>query len=425
MELINSKNGGDYSRSIFDLLINKAIKLNDLSFKNNEEFNNFLINLLHSSNSKEEIDYLIKIINSFTNSLHFICDNCKIICDILEKNSKIYKFEKYNYLLYLNDLSKDDNIMEIYNTLSKILVMTKDKKYNIINLDDVFGKMIDFYYNNTELYEFSSLNNIVGLLKAYKINSKNIDYFYNKVHKKGMYLIQKGKLQNAEIINFILSQDIYYYNINYINSENRDPIIFSYIPITDTDKNYLVNVKLIKENDLWNIFADSNYNTKRKFHLEFINQMKKVKDFKSIFDIFPIKYFDQDFTLLINGKIRDLINTTLNVKEKDYEIFFEIYDCWLIINSYNNLKLNWVINLIELNVHLASKYYFHLLKSNKMKQILMFIRDFIMGFFLHYNRYNNNAESLISLLLLCDKELCIYFLNELNNKIMEEKDFYI
>ena len=424
MELINSQKGGDYSRSIFDLLINKVIKLNDLSFKNNEEFNNFLINLLNSSNSKEEIDYIIKIINKFTSSLHFICDNCKIICEILEKNAKIYKFDKYNYLLYLNDLSKDDNIMEIYNTLSKILVMTKDKKYSIINLDDVFAKMIDFYYNNTELYEFSLLNNIVGLLKAYKINSKNIDYFYNKVHRKGMYLIQNGKLQNAEIINFILSQDIYYYNDNYINSENRDPIIFSYIPITDADKNYLVNVMLIKDNDLWNIFAKSNYNTKRKFHQEFINQMKKVKDFKSIFDIFPIKYFDQDFTLLINGKIRDLINTTFNVIEKDYEIFFEIYDCWLIINHYNSLKLKWVINLIELNVHLTSKYYFHLLKSNKMKQILTLIRDFIMNFFLHYNRYNNNAESLVSLLLLCDKELCIYFLNELNSKIMEEKDFY-
>ena len=423
MELINSKTNKDYCRSIFDLLINKAIKLTDFQFNNNEEIIKFLTKLLYSSNSKEEIDYILKLINGLTNSLKFISENSEKICEILENNAKFYKIQKYNYLLYLNSLNKDDNnILEIFNTLSKILLTTKDKKYNIINLDEIFYKMIDFY-SNKELNEFCLLNNIVALLKAYKINSRNIDYFYEKVHKKGMYLIMKNKLNSAEIINFILSQDIYYYNNIYKNNENRDPNIFYYIPITDADKNYLINVNLIKDNDLWNLYADSYFPTKKKFHQVLLDQMRKVKDLKSIFDIFPIKYFDQDFTLLINGKIKELINTTIHVAEKDFETFFEIYDSWFIINSYNNLNLGWIIQLVEFNPNLASKYYFHLLKNNKMRQIVMKIKNFIMNFFLQY-RYHNNAESLVSLLLLCNKDLCLYFLNELDNKIMKEKDFY-
>ena len=424
MELINSKNSRDYCRSIFDLLINKAINLSDLSFSNKEDFNKFLINLLHSSNSKDEIDYIIKMISGLTASLKFIRDNCKLICQILEKNAKSYKLEKYNYHLYLNSLNKDDEqIMEIYNTLSNILNMTKDKYYKIIDLDEIFSKMIDFY-SNKELHEFCKLNNIVGLLKGNKINSKNIDYYYNKVHNKGMYLIRHNKLLSEEIINFILSQDIYYFNPSYKNNENRDPEIFSYIPITDENKNYKINIKLIKDNDLWNLFADSYFMTKRKFHQVLLSQMKKVKDLKSIFDIFPIKYFDQDFTLLINGKIRELIRTTFNVVENDLEIFYEIYDKWLIINYYNNLELSWVLNRIENNSDLTSKYYFHLLKNNNMGQIVNKIKNLIIAFFLQNHRYHNNAESLVSLLLLCNKELCIYFLNELDNQIMKEKDFY-
>ena len=49
-------------------------------------------------------------------------------------------------------------------------------------------------------------------------------------------MIKEGKMNVEEIINFMREQDIYYYNPSYKNSENRDSVIFNYIPITDEDK---------------------------------------------------------------------------------------------------------------------------------------------------------------------------------------------
>ena len=96
---------------------------------------------------------------------------------------------------------------------------------------------------------------MIGLLKSYKIDSKSINDYYYKVHNKGMYLIKNDKMTTKEIINFMLSQDIYYYKKDKKNDNNRDPIIFKFIPITYIDKNYLENVKLIKQNNLWDLFS--------------------------------------------------------------------------------------------------------------------------------------------------------------------------
>ena len=233
-------------------------------------------------------------------------------------------------------------------------------------------------------------------------------------------------MKDLEIINFIVSQDIYYYNDNYKNNENRDPDIFNHIPITDEHKNYLANIQLIKRYKIWNIFSESHTNFRQKFHQVLLHQMKKVRDLKSIFDIFKIKNFEQDFTFLINAKIRDLISTIVNISQKFYKVFFEIYDSWLTINNSNNLDLYFCINLIIVNSNLASKYFFYLPTNNKMKVIVNKIKENISNYFLQLNKSgSNNVESLVSLLLLSKgKKIDISLLNELDNKIMKEKDFY-
>ena len=426
MTLIKSEKGKDYCRSVFDLLNDKILKFNELSFENEEELKSFQKNLLSVSTNKNEINYIIKLIKGLTNSLEFIKDNYKTICNILEKNASYFKFEKYNYQLTLESLCKEDNdIQKIYLLLKEIINGTKNKKYKIMDLEEIFDNMIDFYYNKS-IYEYCQLHNIVALLKSEKINTKKIEYFYNKVHQKGMNLIRNKKFETAEIINFIISQDIYYYNPIFKSNENRDPIIFEYIPITDADQNYLKNIELIKENDLWNLFSNSSYNTQKKFQEIIVGQMRKFKDFNSIFEIFPIKYFDYNFTLLINGKIGDLIYSILEEKEEVYDLLFKIIDNWFVCNEYNNLDLNYVSDLIELNYDFTSKYYFHILKNKKMQFIAMKIKNNIIRFFLKQNKEgNNNAESLISLLLLApDDQFCLYFLNQLDQKILKEEDFY-
>ena len=425
MKLIYSNKGNQYNRAVLDLLMSGTLKMNDLSFKNDKDLKIFQFGLLSISKNKEEINYIIKILNGFTKSLEFIQNNCPKICLILEENAKLFKREKTNYLLTPSNLTQDDkDINEIYQLLSNILNLTKEKSYKIINLEEIFDNMVDFF-SSKELNEFCTLHNIVGLLKSQKINSKSIDNFYYKVHQKGMYLIKHNKLIVEEIINFMLSQDIYYFNPAYKNNENRDPIIFNYIPITDIDKKYLVNIELIKDNDLWNIFSNSSYNIIKNFQEIILSQMRNVKDFQSIFSIFPIDYFDKGFTFLVNGRINKYRYTILDEKEEDYNKIFEVIDNWFIVNEKNNLDLNYLINSIELDYNFTSKYFFHILKSKKMNNIANILKGIIIDFFLQQNNAGkNNAESLISLLLLCNDDLCIYFLDQLNNKILTERDFY-
>ena len=147
--------------------------------------------------------------------------------------------------------------------------------------------------------------------------------------------------------------------------------------------------------------------------------MKKVKDFKSIFDIFPIEFLDINLTFLINGKMNDLLYEVLDEKENNYNYLFEIFDDWFIINDENNLDLNNIVHLMEILPTFTSKYYFHLLEKPKMQKIVMKIRLNIINFFISQNNEGkNSAESLISLLLLApDVHFCLLFLDKLDTKI--------
>ena len=156
--------------------------------------------------------------------------------------------------------------------------------------------------------------------------------------------------------------------------------------------------------------------------------MKKLRDFKSIFDIFPIKAFDIEFTFLINGKINEFFNLGINEKEQNYEIIFKILDKWIIVNNKLRLQMNYIIETIEINHDLTSKYYFYLLKTQEMQYYATLFKDSILKFFLNQNlnrRGNNSAESLISLLLIApNNEFLVFFLNKLEKQILTEQEFY-
>ena len=139
--------------------------------------------------------------------------------------------------------------------------------------------------------------------------------------------------------------------------------------------------------------------------------MNKIIDFKSIFDIFPSKYYDKPFAFLIKGKINGLRYTILDEKENDFDLIFDILDNWFFINHILELEMNYVVETIEIDYNFTSKYYFHLLKNKKMNDIVMKIKNSILFFFLRQKGNGaSNAESLISLLLLCeDHKICMYF----------------
>ena len=422
-----SKKEGDnyFCRLIFNLLFNKELIYSDLKFQNEEEKKIFQKNILSNAKSKEEINFFINLLNGLINKLILINNNLSIIWEVLEKNASYFENTKNNYLLNLGNLSKeDDDIDVIYKLLSQILFISKKKTYKIIDLKKLFNNMIDFY-KDKNLNKFCQLHNIVGLLKIYNISTKSIEIFYNILHQKGMELIKNKILTNEEIFNFIFFQDIYYFNPIFKNSNNRDPEIFRYISITDIDKNYLENIKKIKENKLWSLFSEQN--SKMKFYGIILEQMKKLKDFKSIFDIFPIREIDTNFVYLINAKINGLRYEILGEEDKNYNLYFKIFDNWFICNYNNKLGMQYLVNSIELDYDITIKYYFHLLKDKNMQFIKEAINCYIIIYFSNYIKKDfSDPEIIISFLLLVeDKSLIEFYLNEeLNHLILRKEDFF-
>ena len=66
--------------------------------------------------------------------------------------------------------------------------------------------------------------------------------------------------------------------------------------------------------------------------------MENFKDYKTIFEIFPIKYINQSLALLINARVKENQLTLLDEKEENYEIIFDIFNNIIKINDYNRLR---------------------------------------------------------------------------------------
>ena len=411
--LMKSKYGKNFSKETLYMLMNNKMKIKDLIFKDDKEFKGFQKNLLSASTKKDEINYIIKLSKGLYNNLIFIKENLKEIGKIAG-----------NYILSLNEPDVDDDIDRMYMILHDLITQIKEKQYKILNYDEIFEGILNVF-SNKELNVLCKLHNIINILKNEKLNINYIQKFYNKVHEKGMSLIKNKNLRTKEIIQFLVTQDVYYFYPNFTKNDYRDSEVFKYIPITDEDENYLDNIDLIRQNKLWSIFSE-NHKMQTKLYQILIGQMKKIRDFKSIFDIFPPKLINKEFTLLINGKFKDIIFTVLDEKKENFEFLYKIFDNWILINDYNGLNLNDVIEPLEINYDLTSKYFFYLLKAKEMQKITEKIKELIINFFLKQTQEGgNNAESLISLLLIApNNQFLLFFLNQLNKQVMTEKDFY-
>ena len=82
-----------------------------------------------------------------------------------------------------------------------------------------------------------------------------------------MNLIKTGEMFDTnEIISFIYEKDEFYHNDLYINNENRDPKIFEYIHIGNTNQDYQYNINILREKQIWkllNKFGNYSINLKK------------------------------------------------------------------------------------------------------------------------------------------------------------------
>ena len=94
------------------------------------------------------------------------------------------------------------------------------------------------------------------------------------------------KMPSEEILNFIISKDIYYYDDIYSRHYYRDPEIFSYL-IPYNDKNSKNLIEMIKQYKIYNLYSKSTKEMQNKFYNIFLQKIGKFNDINYIFEIFP------------------------------------------------------------------------------------------------------------------------------------------
>ena len=246
--LIKSKNGKDYCKKVLELIKNKKIIKDDfLILKDKKTTNTIQLNFLSVSTTEDDLNFLLSLSTGLLDNLKFIQDNHKEIYKILD-NKHIFNFPFFKYKLNLLMPEDKDDVKDYITILSKIVKLTKDNKNkSIIDYNELFQNLYTFYSNSDRsLTELCLLYNILGLFHS-DINDDLIRQFYEKIHVKGLTLIKNGKMKMEEIMTFITSQDKFYCSPKYNRDDRRDPRIFNYIHITDEDKDYSNNLKLIEE----------------------------------------------------------------------------------------------------------------------------------------------------------------------------------
>ena len=284
MKLIQSNNGKIYCREIFYLLYNEKLEYIDLIF-NDGELNQFQKHLLETSDTKKDIDTIIKLSNGFSKSLKFIQENYESICKKLPNNYLLTIRAETFVTLGKIDEKETIDIDEIYNILNDIEKQIRFGMRRLVDFENIFENILE-HYSNKDLNELSKLNILVPLLRKSGVRYKLMEEFYLILHKKGINLIENRQLKTKDIIKFVTSQDIFYFSPRYKNSEKRDPIVFKYIPITNIDKEYLNNIQLIKDNRLYELFIDSPNDLRKKFYNILLSQMKKIQISKVFFIFF-------------------------------------------------------------------------------------------------------------------------------------------
>ena len=423
IKLFESKNGVQSSRAILDLLNNKEIKPETINFEKEEDFLVFKKNLLFAAKTKEDINLIMKLSVGLIDSLKFIFQYSKQIYDVLKK-SEPFRKKNEHYFLKIKEPKIDDDIEIIITYLKKIFEFSKNFDYKLINLEEIFTSLKNSY-SDKPLNELIKLSSLIDFLKTQNIKENVLEDYYSSIHTKGINLIKKGELNTEQIIFFIKNQDVYYYKDSFKKNNLRDPIIFKYIPITKKfEKEYLKNIQLFKDNRLWELYNEPGQ-LQNKFFSVILEQMENFKDYKAIFEIFSIKYINQSLAFLINAKVKNNLYTLLDEKEEDYEILFDVFNNILKVNEYNNLDMAYIVKLIQINYNLTAKYYFYILKDKNMSYTVNNIRYSIINFFIERNKEGKiSAESLITLLILSDKQFSQILLNQMNNMIASEKDFY-
>ena len=162
-----------------------------------------------------------------------------------------------------------------------------------------------------------------------------------------------------------------------------------------------------------------------------MDQVLNIKDLESLLDLFPDGEINQSFVADINEKLKEIIYTCFNQEPRNImrnEVLYTIFEHILILNNNKELDVLEQIKLINNNFDegFTSNYFIYLLQKEKVKNIIPKVKDYIIKFFIEQHKKGNTSiDSLIFLLKVSpDESFRIELLNQMDNFLLDEKDFY-
>ena len=415
LDLLKGTYGPIYFETILRILNDKVLDEYDLKFPNEEDNKYLQDNLLQISETLKDINSVLSLSIGLTKCLQYLLEKFDDIYKIV--GVKIYKHNS----LDLPRIDTDPNYQDIFKLIISLIKIAKKNKYNIIDFAQIFVDLANYYINRT-LEEFANLIELSEILESESLMSENLLFSYRRhLHKKGVGLIKEKALNINQIMDFIFKKDVFYYHKKYKEySAYNDPTIFSYIPITEKDENYEVNIKEMKKYKIWELFDSDR--KKIELYEAFLEQINKIIELKHIFELFPEDEIDKNFSILIKNKVHEISGTISNVKPEQYNELFQIFKTYLICLEKNKVA----IMIPHINYEFNFRLFQFILQESKLKKVVNKIEDEVINFFLNLNiNHNGIEEDIVTILLLSiDYDLCIEMLNNMENLVMKKKDFY-
>ena len=274
------------------------------------------------------------------------------------------------------------------------------KGSNILEVkeDIIFEEFLEYFYSKTKPAENIEIKK--DMLKSFKKNNYQDKFNISKLQK----FCLKNKLE---------------YDGKIIIKE--DPEIMREIPITDASPEYIDYIKKIID-----VFIGEK-DKEEKFYEIILEQIKKITDLNSIFEIFPNEKINNKFLPLIHKKIIEIKNTIPNDINEKVDDIYNIFDNILYLYFSFNLE-KYLKELLLSNTDIFHSYFKYLLNGeNKIKlkkEMLYFILDIEIELAIQDFEQNKNSNLLIDNLLNSENAFSEYILKQINNLSFNEKDFY-
>ena len=401
--------------------------------------------LKYKSYFKKEINLSIDLLNEFikfstTKKYQEFIDNCSfylgdvnIFFDIIERNKEdIISIEGFIPIEVKN--FKNENIKDIKKIIQKIeniIQFSKNKKKLLLEITSFFWDKLKNFYSTPNKQNIEICYNIKEQLKHYcnLINSLYKDdesnkikvniqkylikgHFSRQIDKNIKFYIENNKnITNKEIINLIMSYNVYYTKDYYINL--RSPEILDKINLEQTDEEFISQFKEIGFEKLFKKYI-------KKYISLMVNKIQKIEDFNTIINLIDEKNLNEDkftyFDRLIQ-KYYIIIKKIKGIKDEEHVIkSLANLSYFLYENNKNDF---FEKDITKLDKKIRHKIYIELIKKNNKK-----MNEFIV------NKY-------LSTLTLENIEYFMIFINSLkpdaqknvlkkidNKYIICENDFY-